>query len=75
MKDFRVKGVVVGVARDGAGASLNILAGVLEGRRATRLGIGAGLSLALEDAFSDAGASLLTGGICPERVSSLHSNT
>ena len=73
MKDFPVKGVVVGVTRDGAGASRNILAGILEGRWTTHLGKGAGLSLALEEASTDAGASLLTGGICPERVSNLQS--
>ena len=72
MKDFPVKGVVVGVTRDGAGASLNILAGVLEGRWTTHLRKGAGLLLAPEEASTDTGASLLTGGICPERVSNLH---
>ena len=72
MKEFPIKGVVVGVSRDGAGAALNILAGVLEGCWTTRLGEAAGLLLALEEASTDAGASLLTGAISPERVPYLH---
>lgn len=74
MKNLMIKGIVVRVTGDGTGFPLNVLARVLEGSWTAGLGITAGL-LATLDAASCTGASLLAGGISPERVPKLHWNT
>ncbi len=74
MKNLIVKGVVVGITRDGTGLPLNVLARVLEGSWTADLRVTAGLEATLE-AAAGAGASLLACFIAPERVSKLHWNT
>lgn len=74
MKNLIIKGIVVRITRDGTGLPLNVLARVLEGSWTAGLGITAGLLATLE-AAAGTGASLLAGGITPERVPKLHWNT
>lgn len=74
MKNLIVKSVVMRVTGDSTGLPRNVLARVLEGSWTAGLGITAGL-LATPEATAGTGASLLAGGITPERVPKLHWNT
>lgn len=74
MEHASVKGVVVGVAGNGAGAAFNRLAGELEGVGLTDLGKGAGLALAL-NACTGAGTPLSAAVVTPEGVTQLDRRT
>lgn len=74
MEQASVKGIVVGVTGNGAGAAFNCLAGEPEGVGLTDLGKGAGLALAL-NACAGAGAPLSAAVVTPEGVTQLDRRT